>query len=467
MLLRNRMGCGLGFLFGKRPPWVPGPPPPPPPPPPDPDPDPVYADADLESARVFQAFVASFEQGGDAAQELFEAFPAIQTELGVPVELADLGPLTPASEHPNWNTNDYIRPPSSGATVEGIDLPGYIYTGSITGQITVRYVNFRAPVSGAKSYSVNRGVGGPIDFIIEDCRAKDFRSAFNSSNGAMTIRRVFVTEGGADAFKAGGGGPVRIENFWGEKLGQGVGSHADGIQISVGRDIDINRGMIWSVPDGPYSTGDLGGYNTGIYIHGTLGDKHCEDIVCAGVVFAWGGYYRIHVFPQHTDSVVRNILVAHNVCAPLAFKGSSYKSTGETGQVHPGMSDQSSGGQGLIENVVFWKNHIPGYGPVVYSHLGGPFGDIDGIWHWNPATLSDKLRVLLQDIGLLDANGDPVPGAVRSLAGAITTQTRSVPSTGGVALNLDLSSIPSDATNITVHVPSGSPIVLEYTDQTA
>ena len=422
-----------------------------------------FDDPDLNSAAAFQTYTTSFDAGGDPAAELFAAFPSIQSYIGVPTEPADLGTLTDATTHPNWNASSgYIRPPSSGGTYENLYVGGYFFLGSdITQPVTIRNTQIKTDVfSGSRrSYGVQRSGTTTFPINVEYSIIETYKSSAVTSGGPYTLDRVYVNDGDNDAFKMGDGGPMRIENSWAQNLAVGAGSHADGNQASSGTDGRMVNMCLYSLADdSPYSTGGLGGYNAAFYPHATAGSKVTQEMYHLGGMLAWGGFYAWNIFAQNTDSIVRNILVAFVTVAPSSMRGPTYGGAGDGSYVHPSLTDIQTEG-GLSENIVFFGNKVFGYGPLEFQGANA-----DGIYHWNKAALVPSFATVLRDLGILDANNDPtglIP--VKSIAGVIGEQSVSVPPTGDVALNLDFASIPEGATNITLHVPSGSPLVLEYT----
>lgn len=279
--------------------------------------------------------------------------------------------------------------------------------------------------------------------------------------GQFRLERVLSRNSQFDNFKlgstAGAARPMWIGSCWAEHCGEQVGAHGDGAQGSTNGHTRVVATGFLSTPvpassgpskyTGPYP-GSSYGLTNSMRIDASGAPKLCEEIHFLGVFSCFGSLYPICIAAQQTDSITRNITVAHCVLAPAAFRYDG--NAGDAVQIHPSLTDFADGG-GLIENVGFIGNEVFGFGPLQYADRGAPSLDVTGIWHWKPSTLDPRTRALWQDAGLLTAGGLPAPGMLRSVAGVIAAQPKTVSTTGAFSLNLDLSAVPDDAT-ITLHL---------------
>ncbi|MET0374679.1 MAG: hypothetical protein ABW128_10535 [Rhizorhabdus sp.] len=423
----------------------------------------VYADPDLNVAFAFKQKVLSYDQGsGDRAAQLYAAFPALKAYLGVGHKSAS---LAAGASHPLWSgTNNRIDLSTSTPTLAGYDVQGMVYIpAGAAADTTISDSRIRARADGSFTlYKVQKDNSDALykatlrDVTLEGGQAIDL--------GHFDVQQVLHRFSEADNFKGGTSGGAgrtqRIIQSWGEACGfNNPAAHGDGIQFSGVGDSRIVAVGIYSAPHAsPYSTQSYGLTNS-LRIDASGTPKKVERVHALGMLSAFGGLYPICITPQQTDSIVRNITVADCVYAPAAFRDTG--NAGDTVQMHPTFTGFAAGG-GIMENVGLIGNVVFGVGPVLYSDRGGPPTDITGIWHWNPDTLDAQTAALWKDRGLLNASGQPAPGMLRSVAGRIVDQPRTIAATGAVPLNLDLADMPNDAT-ITLHVADVSGLYeLEY-----
>lgn len=424
-----------------------------------------YDDPDLNKAYAFQQYVLSYDQGsGDRAEQLFDSFDDLKAYLNVGLK-ADPNTLTPGSDHPSWNAGaNRLDLPANG-TLDGYDVQGQVYQGAgVSGNGTITNCRIRStdgiPASITRIHKQSNDA--LYEIVVEDCDILDGQAC---GGALVSLTRCFQNLSSNDNFKMGHtGGPgrrQRFENVWGQACGIGVGSHGDGWQSSTGSDVTIVSSVVYSGEEGtPYSTGAGAGQLTNAFrIDASNTTRLCERFLLAGMLSCFGGINPMGILAQDTRSITRNITIAHNVFAPASFRGKG----ADENQLHQQFTDLMNNlyvGSGLLENVGFFGNEIFGVGPVLYNDRGSGAVDITGIWHWNKATLDEDTAALWRDLGLLDANDDPMPGMLRSVAGTIETQPKTVTATAGGALNLDLSDIP-DGTTIKLHLP-GTFMELEY-----
>ncbi len=446
---------------------------------------PVYSDPDLNMALAFKQKVKSYDQGsGDRAAQLFAAFPALRAYLNVGHKS---GSLTSASTDARWNASTSILSLTTALpNVSGLDVPGSVLIGSgVAANVTISDTRIAAKADGSgTNYKVQKDNSNDsyrvtlTDVTLENGQAND--------PGTFSMERVYHRYSSGDNFKGGTSGgasnPQYIRRSWFEAAGYGnPTAHGDGGQYSTTGYSRVVSSAFFSAPvfddrdtitnssgqvssnvykyTGPYGTGSYGLTNA-IRIDSSGAPKNVQCVHILGNLIAFGSYYPLSIGAQQTDSVTRNITIAHNIFGPKAFRYD--KAPNDLSQIHPTFTDNLSAGGGLVENVLFFGNEVLGLGPLQYKDRDQQSADITGIWHYNAATLDAATVALWKDLGALQADGSPASGMLRSVAGVIGVQPKTIATTGAVALNLDLSTVPSDAV-VTLHIPNTAGLYeLEY-----
>jgi len=428
----------------------------------------THTDPDLNAAKAFQDYTLAFDTGsGDRGAQLYAAFPSLKTFLDV----GHSGTLAAGSTHPNWDATDQrVELTGSGTiTVSGYDIQGRVSAGK-TGAMTLSNCHIRAGTSDSSTpYRVEHTTNQQL--TMDHVTIDTFGSgAFSPGTGPWTLTKSVIRYGNGDLIKANNQAVAkRIENAWTEAGGQQVGAHCDSIQLSDGGNLRAVNLCGFSQSTGTYDT-NSDGVNAHYRIDATTlpGTAFVEKVDLFGGLSAMQANAPIDISAQKTVSVVRNVTIAYLTLAP-----SEMRPAGKTNwdQIAPTLTDgggvytSGNAGGGLLENIGFFGNKVFGYGVLKYadraaSHIEANAVDVTGIWHWNPATIDTATVALWKDLGLLNSGGTPATGMLRSVAGVITTQSKSTTAAGGTALNLDLSSVPDGAT-IKLHLPSPA-YELEY-----
>jgi hypothetical protein len=417
-----------------------------------------FSDPDLNLAYSFRQRVKSYEPAsGDKAAALFAAFPALRTYLSVGHKSQALTSIVGSGDS-RWNNSTGVLSVTTGApNVNNLSIPGSVFVGaSVTTNVSITDSLISAKQDGSEpSYKVQKDNSDTYYVSIADVTMETGQA---NDVAYFIMERVYQRYSAADNVKGGTGGaataPQQIRRSWFEACGYGnPAAHGDGVQYStVGRSRVVSCVFYSSPSDSQYSTGSYGLTNA-LRIDSSGSPKNVEEVHFLGNLCAFGSYYPVTVTAQQTDSITRNITVAFNIFAPAAFRLSG--NAGDAVQVHPNFTDVLTLGGGYKENIGFFGNEVFGYGPVVYKDRTSPQASITGIWFWNPATLDARTKALWIDLGLLNADGTPAVGMLRSVAGTYSQQPKTVATTGAVPLNLDLSMVP-DGTPITLHLPSGT-----------
>lgn len=385
---------------------------------------------DLVKAAAFQSWWMA-NQPNDAAL-FFSRQAATRTAMGT--GLSDAGVLTAASADGRWDAvSGRFRPTTAVAhTFTNLNVPGYILVGS-SSPLSIAVTNCKFDVTGlARFYTFQRSTPAgtyPVTFTNVEMAAH--RTAANDEYGPITFFRCYSHRGEGDAFKFGQStSNLRSELCWGSYTGQVSTAHGDAWQIDACTDWVILNSVAFSVADpANVDTPPLGGaatayppkvpaYTTNTYgptnafiIGPRSGNRICTNGLVAGCILHHGGFYQIGVTSQ-TGETVRDILFAYNVGIHPDFRLAADTALES---IYPSLDVAQAG---IFENIAFFGNVMPDGTAMKYKGT-----NVTGIWCFNPTTMSATMIARLKEVGLLDAAGNPVTGAVRSYAAGYTPYT--------------------------------------------
>jgi hypothetical protein len=157
--------------------------------------------------------------------------PTVVPSGTYPKSSAEVG--VTAARCPNWanikKSSGAITTSQAGQVIENLEVSGTIYVKHAN--VKIRCVKIRAN----DYFGVN--IESSLNATIEDSEISNV-AAFGIGFLGYTARRVYIHDTSADGFKAGDN--TTIEYSYIERLGSDPESHADGIQLSGGSNININ-----------------------------------------------------------------------------------------------------------------------------------------------------------------------------------------------------------------------------------